>query len=196
LPNIVAFPWVRTQTGREVDELVSALLGLAELARSDYAIERSDNEIALAHNGHVFGVWRLTDACYLYTPTSSREATFRTCELSLVLRHSREVLSRVSNNTSSQCDRRRHERWPVQWAAILRTNNSAHVVTVEDVSAGGLRIRAYESLKADNPVAVELGSREPLTGRIAWTKAPRFGFMCRHPLRVSDPLVIAASKAR
>ena len=196
MPNIVPFPWIRTQCGREVDELVSVLLGLPELARSDYAIERSDNEIALAHNGHVFGVWRLTDACYFYTPTSYREPTFKTRELSSVCRFSRQQLDRINNNKSSQCDRRRHERWPVQWSAILRTKSAVHIVTVEDASAGGLQSRTDDGVKIEDPVAIELASRQPLTGSIAWTMGPRLGFAYHYPLSASDPLMIAALKPR
>jgi hypothetical protein len=88
LPNVIPFPRVATPRVREVVALATALRRLPELAGSDIAMECAD-EIAVAHNGHVFGVWRVSAARYLYIPTGSREPTFRTSDVSRVLEYAR-----------------------------------------------------------------------------------------------------------
>ncbi len=196
LPNVVHFPKIRKRSATQAkwDEFVAELGRLPELSRGGYQLEPSPrNEVAIAHNDHVLGVWRIVDGCYLYTRTSHREPTFESPDLTLAIRHVQELLP--ASEHASQVELRRYERWPVHWSAVLRSAGDRQIVVVEDVSAGGLRIRAKGGLSLSDPLVVEMHSRYQLPGNIAWLRGSECGFAYRRPLNPDDPLLIAAQGA-
>lgn len=151
------------------------------------------NEVAIAHNDHVLGVWRIVDGCYLYTPTSHGQPTFKSRDLTLAMRQVRELLP--PSEHASQVELRRYERWPVHWSAMLRSASGRQIVVVEDVSAGGLRVRAKEGLSLGDSLVVELQSCYQLAGNVAWLRRSEFGFAYWCPLNSDDPLLIVAQGA-
>lgn len=196
MPNVVLFPKIRRRSAAQlkVDEFVAELGRLPDLSSGGYQFESSRmNEVAIAHNDHVLGVWRIVDGCYLYTPTSHRQPTFKSRNLMLAIRQVRELL--IPSEHASQPELRRYERWPVYWSAVLRTAGDRQIVVVEDVSAGGLRVRAKGGLSLSDPLVVEVHSRYQLPGNIAWLRGSECGFAYRCPLNPDDPLLIAAQGA-
>lgn len=153
----------------KVDELVAELGRLPDLSRGGYQFESSRmNEVAIAHNDHVLGVWRIVDGCYIYTRTSRRQPMFESPDLTHAIRQVQELLP--ASEHASQVELRRFERWPVHWSAVLRSASDRQIVVVEDVSAGGLRVRAKEGLSLGDSLVIELQSRYQFTGNVAWLR--------------------------
>jgi hypothetical protein len=79
--------------GGTIFELLSRLCDLPELARRGIGAEQhAPNEIALAHSGHVIGVWRATRGRFLFIPAGYGEALFNTDSLEEALRLTLEHL--------------------------------------------------------------------------------------------------------
>ncbi len=124
-----------------------------------------------------------SDECYRYTPAGYRQPTFKSPNLAFVMRHMRELLLPPvrDNSRRTGCERRRHERFGVDWPGVLRTTGDHQIIVVEDVSAGGLGIRAVEGLLVGDPIGVELSSGFHLTGRVARVHGNKIGFMACTP---------------
>jgi hypothetical protein len=194
--NVVLFPKIRKRSATQAkwDEFIATLESLADLTRGRYLLEPNrTNEVAIARNDHVLGVWRIVDGCYLYTPTSHSQPTFRSPDLTLAMRQVQKLLA--PSEHVSQIELRRYERWPVHWSAVLRSPTVGQTVLVEDVSPGGLRMRAKGALRLGDALVVELPSRDELTGNIAWLRGSQCGVAYRCPLSPDDPLLIAAQGA-
>jgi hypothetical protein len=79
--------------GGNVLELLSRLCDLPELTRRGIGAEQlAPNEIALAHSGHVMGVWRVARGRYKFIPAGYNEAVFETNDLEEALRLTLEHL--------------------------------------------------------------------------------------------------------
>jgi hypothetical protein len=179
-------------------ELWDALRSMQDLRMNGYEVEQgASNCIVVIRNGHAHGLWHHSDGCYHYTPASYGQPTFKSPNLPIVMRHMRELLLPPVHDNSrlTGCERRRHERSRVDWLGVLCTTGDHQIILVEDVSAGGLGIRAVEGLLVGDPVGVELSSGFHLTGRVARLHGNKIGFAHRYPLGPSDPLVMAAKAA-
>jgi len=111
MSNVVPFRKAHTSSGVEtrVDEFITTLRRLPDFARHGYRLEQSgQNEIVIAHNEHVLGVWCIVGCCYLYTPASSRQPTFQCHDVTLVMRQVRKLL--VAAGHAPQIERRCGER--------------------------------------------------------------------------------------
>jgi PilZ domain len=194
--KVIPFPKIyrpgapRTKMGA----FLARLGRLPEFARSGYQIQRAGiSEIAIAHNDHVLGVWRIVDGCYLYTPTSYREPTFESDDLAEAARHVRELLR--SAERASNVERRRNKRWRVQCSAVLCMPNHKIDVMIEDVSVGGLMIRMGDDLSFSEPLVVEVYSHDRLEATIAWIQCGSLGAIWRHPLSPGHALLTVAEAA-
>jgi len=180
-------------------ELLAALESQQELRMHGYQFEQGEsNGIVVMRNGHVRGLWHYGKGCYRYTPASYRQPTFKSPDLAFVMQYMRELLlpSLHNNSRHAGCERRRHERCRVDWPGVLCTTGDRQIILVEDVSAGGLGIRATEGwLVVGDPLGVELFCGYHLTGRVARVQDNKIGFARRYPLDPRDPLVMAANAA-
>ena len=197
MPNVVPFPTICTRTALQVnvDDLAAALANLPELAGNAYQVEHGQmNEIAIARNGHVLGVWRIVDGLYLYASTGNRQAALKCRDLSHVLRETRKLLAGSLANKCCSRERRRNQRWPVRWVAVLHANGEAQVSIIRDLSAGGLRAVCSKDLSLGDSLVLEVLSRIRLTGSVVWLKPSEFGFTHHDPLQPGHPLLTAAQR--
>jgi hypothetical protein len=67
-------------------------------------------------------------------------------------------------------ERRRHQRWQVQWWAELRTPDAAFPGIVSDLSPGGAKVRVRAPLAPKAKVTVDLGILGRFDGRIVWAQ--------------------------
>jgi hypothetical protein len=185
------------QAGGKTRAVWTALRSMRDLRMHGYQVEQGEsNCIVVMRNGHAHGLWHYSGGCYHYTPASYGQPTFKSANLEFVIRHMRELLVPPHDNSRhAGCERRRHERSRVDWPGVLCTTGDHQIILVEDVSAGGLGIRAVEGLLVGDPVGVELSSGFHLTGRVARLHGNKIGFAHRYPLGPSDPLVMAAKAA-
>ena len=59
---------------------------------------------------------------------------------------------------------------------------------IKNISAGGMMIRLYCSIRDGTPVTVELKSGQPISGRINWTRDQNAGIAFDEPIDVIDIL--------
>lgn len=59
---------------------------------------------------------------------------------------------------------------------------------IKNISAGGMMIRLYCSIKDETRVTVELKSGQPISGRISWTRDQNAGIAFDQPIDVIDIL--------
>lgn len=59
---------------------------------------------------------------------------------------------------------------------------------VKNISAGGAAIRAYSTLKAKQPVRVELKEGQPIAGKVSWVKGSDAGIRFDHAVDVLELL--------
>lgn len=178
-------------------ELRAALQSMQELQIGGYRVEQGEsNCVAVLRNGHVLGLWHWGEGCYHYTPTSYGQPTFETESLAFVLRHMRGIVCPARGFSSySGRERRRHERFHLNWPGVLYGVNATEIVLVEDASAGGLGIRTSADLVVGDPLRVEMHSGFRVIGRVVGVRDNQIGFANRDPLRLGDPLLSTVKAA-
>ena len=67
---------------------------------------------------------------------------------------------------------------------------------IKNISAGGMMIRLYCSIRDETPVTVELKSGQPISGRISWTRDQNAGIEFDQPIDVIDVLSTAMEGPR
>lgn len=89
VPNKISFQEGDASKGARTKLVVfaTAVGKLPELAGRRYCVERGAlNEVAITRNGHVLGIWRVANGCYLYTPMGHSRPAFSCRELSVAIR--------------------------------------------------------------------------------------------------------------
>ena len=203
MSNVIAFPRIYRSafegcTQSRKHELQAALQNMQELRTNGYQVEQGEsNCIVVLRNGHAQGLWHYSDGGYHYTPTSYGQPTFTTQNLAIAMHHMRALLFPLLDGSSRPVgrERRRHERSQVNWPGLLHSTRDHQIILVEDVSAGGLGIRASVDLLVGDPVGVKMHSGFQVIGRVARVGENKIGFENRYPFGPSDPLVLAAKAA-
>ena len=67
---------------------------------------------------------------------------------------------------------------------------------VKNISAGGALIRVYCALKAEARIEIELKERQPVAGRVTWTRGSDAGIAFDKPVDVLDLLKTSGDGAR
>ena len=67
---------------------------------------------------------------------------------------------------------------------------------VKNISAGGALIRAYSALEAEAAVQIELKERQPVAGRVTWTKGSDAGITFDKPVDVVELLKTSSDGSR
>lgn len=89
-----------------------------------------------------------------------------------------------------------NRRWSTHWLAALVTATDHIACIVEDISAGGAKLRVGPLPSPEEAVALVIANHEPIAGFIAWRSGDRIGltFNERQPL-VEELLLKAAKQA-
>ena len=95
----------------------------------------------------------------------------------------------MSADPPPECDRRADERHLTLFrVGSITIGDRRELCLVKNISAGGALIRAYSSLDADQPVAIELKQDQPVAGTVSWVRGSDAGITFDSSVDVLDLL--------
>ena len=102
------------------------------------------------------------------------------------------VMSDGSIEVPGLAERRRQQRWMVDWPVTLALGTMDVEATIVNISLGGFCLRTSETLQCSEGICVELQVDRRLSGQVVWSKGQTYGIQLATPLTAEDPIIIAA----
>ena len=92
----------------------------------------------------------------------------------------------------SWAERRRHERWTVEWSAQLLGDGQHFPIEVFDVSQGGFGVKCTSAHAPGAHVSILLPTGACYDGAVAWVAGSAFGVSLFSPMKLDDAAIAHA----
>jgi hypothetical protein len=85
-------------------------------------------------------------------------------------------------------------RWSANWLAALVTSTDRIPCIVEDISAGGAKLRVGPLPQSEEAVSLVIANYEPIAGLVAWRSGHRIGLTFNERQPIVEGLLVKAAK--